>query len=437
MGLNLVAAVAAVVSVSSGCGAFHSGGAGVAAEAGADLSNSGGKMSLRIVPAGKDPALPDPGVDPKDPQPVDEAVTQGNEISLKNVVQLSADHPVFFAWHEAALGAKIVEAHFRHRAQNPENQIAGVEDRETVSYDPGTQRWFIPITKVLPHEASAVDSAVSRLVTIDLLLEDRTKVEFTILFRARGPLPRIPAVALDLDGLSENPASFAEQARGGLVVRRESYTNPSARPLNVWVHTDPQELHVISNFEYPIYQARPDAPAAFVRNERVSSYGTYAMTQLVVRKGEEPLNRRSLGQKTWEKVELGAFESIVLEWLATPSSSLCHIPAPTQIVFNWMECNEQCQKVKSVLGSFIRIPPEVAGEVLHIGAYPIPVTMVAARFSGSFTREVRISDLYVAEPDATAENSASSLVLAQTPVEFAATRGNPTAGMPAGCQGIF
>jgi len=347
---------------------------------------SAAHLGLRLVgPAAQDPAVPCQ-------ECVDQEITAQfteNEISIREMLHF--DKTLFFTWPENAFPTKIRTAYFKHRVQNPMNQLLGPPDRFPVSFEAGTRVWFIPISKLarlMDH-----DPSFQQWLGLDLVLADGRRLEIQIRFRALGILPAMVTsqIATTLPGNAHEYAKRIGESKW--LLRRESISNPANRPLRVWTRLQPVDLRLSTVLTFNRYQDQPRAaPVGPIPETYLSSASASSGALLVHRQGED--QRLIMVPGHWVPIDLAPAESVTLEWV-TPmiGSTPCRVPPEVRRTAHWeWRSAVRCHRGECMGGEYYPRYQDVT-ETWGI---------TGAAIVGSWGRDLRVANPFTPEDLATA-----------------------------------
>ncbi len=364
-------------------------------------------IQLRIIPAGDDPAYPDGEIDLARSTTMDQVLYRGNEIEFKKVISLPdpenpRQRPLFLVWHEDAFGSPIREAHYEYRIESVYNEKRRPADREPVSFDPETRRWFIPFESLFGNREFDVDPSEKQHLRLDLLLADDSRVELQVRFRALGPIPHIQH--LESRGSVNNlghmtSTEMFQNARSELVLNEESLSNPTRRNLYYWIKAvQAGPFRLASNLEVTRYSLDGKPSCSFL----VDTYTCLADVDPVSRRTEnghleaqmrvalkirhEGVEKdqvaRASGQ--WVPIKIPALATMRLRWIAEPDGAPVDLPPTIERQFVW---------TVAIWKDFFS-PVVIPEKRSYSAAEKWSVT--STQFNGGFSRDIRVG---VEEPD--------------------------------------
>lgn len=306
-------------------------------------------FDFRILRAGKsDPNLPDPAVSLDSERTEDPELVSGDHYSFEHI-RLSDDQDPraqFLVWPESGLGPQIRDGFIEHRDEDETGKPTGAPTRHPAHFDPATHRWYLPLGEItLPNPQDEYPGRGHQL-TVNLSLADGTSRIFYVRLQMSGPVPKFGILEVDAPEAFPDITSEAHAlAAGARAVHALRITNPSPRPLTLWIDhgtLQPTRLEMcIAEQTYSQDAAKPpywdwprSGPAPLPLQCQVSVAELKISTLQVVRSDGSSENV-ALRQRA--SIALQAKETVILEWFAAPVSGQrsCSLPALTYEHFLW------------------------------------------------------------------------------------------------------
>ncbi|MCM2323246.1 MAG: hypothetical protein NDJ90_08280 [Oligoflexia bacterium] len=311
-------------------------------------------LQLRLIgPESSDPEVPARAELPPYPGKNEEVTASAQEIVFKSALQLPepAKGPLFLAWDERALGPAIQNAYYSHRIVDSLNRPRGELSRDSALHDRASRRWFLSLSRLFADRPSDADPSDTQILTLDLQLEDGSRVEYEIRFKAVGPLPpvqnRLVTSAAPGDALAWSRAA----SKQGWPLVREEFANPSARPVALWVRkAGDDSLELTSNLRASTFEQNGNLPPVgpVVRDYWTTARVHVGLLRVVRTDGAEDLALRPDDDR-WVRLVLRPGETLTLEWKLVPGSGVapCPLPATQPRVFRWTESvvTHRCQRM--------------------------------------------------------------------------------------------
>jgi hypothetical protein len=256
-----------------------------------------------LVPApdggGEGQALPELA-----PAYVDSEIIFQKSIILTATQGKGSAQALFFTWPETAGSYRVVDGFFSVRTQDAQNQLVGQPVFLPVSFDPATQRYFVPLARLLQAPLDG-----EQVVQFRLGLDHGGTTDLTLRFRVTVPL-QPPTLVSEVPFRALAP--FFERAGMEVPLRNFEYVNSTDRDLKLWVRAEPTTLQwtgvdlyswTIDNVAtHQTGSGNMDLPSTLRFDElQVSSRGA--------------TSRTTLGPN-WFPVQLPAHQRVDLAWTA-------------------------------------------------------------------------------------------------------------------------
>jgi hypothetical protein len=370
-------------------------------------------LNLRVVGAGPDAQLPDPQIDLKSERKLDAALISGDEIQFTDNLLLGK--PQFFVWDEKALGSLIKSVTVDYRLEDEANRMAGKVERKTAYFESHSGRWYLPFSELVDDSQPGADPACQHLLTLDLGLADGTRRIVSVRFRVVGAVPRLK--------LSHH-AAFPN-AVGDRILKSTEVTNPLGRPVRLWVRNPGAAPNfvlrtLVGQVRMGFIAGGPDSP------QRVGT--TWFHSDAALQWGAVRVSRNGNRRETlflvpqkWTAIELGARETLTMEWLATSVSgnAKCALPAPSIHKLSWWSCGDKVQYLSCV--ALIHHIDEPVSE---------PWVTEGATLTGAWSADIQASNPWERQPTLPLETIHEGVSLSEGPSPSLSTG-------PHSCQGEF
>lgn len=285
---------------------------------------------------------------------IDDAEIRGNEVLFKYPVRpgdlnlgLNSGRPIFLTWSEEGLQTRLTQATFRITEGRDEFEQRPVGKEMKAQIHMQTRAASIPLEEALGRALQDTDLSLEHQVHLNLEMEDRSRAQFLIRFRADGPLPSLIREELPLPGISD-PAQYLQTiSRGGFPLMREKISNPSYKSVRLLLSV-PNEGDVVEKTTFA-YTGGNEMQGVYLR--RFHSEGHFGLKRVRVTSHLGESVEISLSPGVNRSVELPPRSGFQLEWLAMPkdSSPNCGIGSPITPAMLRKSFDQACQERNTVL----------------------------------------------------------------------------------------
>lgn len=366
-------------------------------------------------------------------------VAQQDQMVLPQTFRLSdlegKPRGLSIAWSEALWGTLILDAHFSHRAQNALNQNQGEPERWSASWDQENRRWFVSLSEFFKGRESELNPADVHWFSFDFLLKEGSHRTLQLGLKLLGPAPRLRYKFLEPSYPSE--PSRLIQAFYSSWSFHEQWENLSDRKLTLWLLPEEKTgLQFRTELTVPRYVEKKNQEPSGPFPEYHESRVPLALAALKVSSGNDSFGGfysfpRSVKKvNPWIKLELGARETVNLEWKVSPGQKIprCQVPEPEVREFHWklIRCGlffylplDQCHH-----------PPGPELPSVFTKKITEDWSITSALVEGAFKRTVRVSDPVIELPEE------GVLESDQIPIRVLSGE-NPHSAKEFFCQGIF
>ena len=364
-------------------------------------------------------------------------LVSGTKISfLKPIAFLDLKTPVFFVWEETVFGSPIQMARYEIWKQTPTGQVLGTPEAKFAERDRESRRWFIPLSSILGSRLEDIDPAVICRIVLDLVLSDGNQVSIQVYFSGIGVLPHLAPKNLErIIAPFPGAAAFIEKMKiSGLGLAREKYENPFDRPVTFWLRfSNPQTLRFQTLPHIARYPSVVDHPSKmFASWFHYESVARATISEIQIEYPGKPETLITLIEGIWTPVEVAPHSEIIVTWIARVVSGTpqCLLPPPEHQVSVFESDREPgLGRERGFLPRGIKREFDMAW---NIGA---------ARLSGQWTHEARVSDTPKADPEILQNGKWPRVEVAlqkqTTEEQIGVMIPIGTHAGPWGCQGMF
>lgn len=296
--------------------------------------------------------LPADGINEGDPVPAgdshrtpDALISEPDQGSFNNPIQLTSKKPKFLVWNGAVGPRRIVDVYYVYVKRDALNHPLRSTERRPAYRDKASGRWYLPLLDVVGGDPQKADPADMYWVTLEVHFETGAVQDYKIGFRAVGVMPAVEVSSLPLNGISGDPRSALASARGnGWVVERTLLSHVNGRPARIWKRSGSLEGITFARLDKTIQwieRTRCFRVDYLSRNEQYAIRTRYTLGgyRLIKR---EPLEGKP-GEfnevlikefpktaENWISWEIKPGESWVLETVAKADleQASCQVPAP-------------------------------------------------------------------------------------------------------------
>jgi hypothetical protein len=320
---------------------------------------------------------------------------------------LDLTHQLYLVWNQNALGPSIDDAYFEFEKVNVLNEQTHVRERQAARLDRERGQWFIPLKEIIGERPDWINPSTTHIVRLELHRRGGEVATVEIDFRLLGPLPQLTInQTWHPTGLAQTPQEFMREAQEGLALLDEKWTNPTSRPLRLWIKPISGPLSLRSFLTHLVFST-PDNS----HNESFESHSQMHITGIRMQKSSnQPGEFVPVLRDNWVYFDVGAFETINIRWIArlAPDATRCSVPPAQEKVFRWTTMKERCRFGHGAEGPDCDKYP-VQHEARRMEPWEFRFTVLR----GDLSRQVVLSDPSLHSPFSDNQNGELDLRLAQ------------------------
>ena len=427
------------------------------------------------------PPLPDPAADLIVSGPLDEAITQDNEINYTSKLFLkdsNSQNPLrqrelYFVWPEKSLGLPIQGVTYTHSVRNIHLQGNPNFHPRAAHHDTDNHRWYIPIAHIfrdpLTQQQIPVNPSDSQEVRLEISLENGPNQIVNLHFQIIDPIPQMIWTPLELGQPANTHQLIQETSQEGITIYKEQVQNPSHQSYRLWIRSQANlsAASLRTWLHYPKYTGNADREPTGPVARYADSLGQLKVSKMIAVHENQATETFNLLNQEWISILLHPQETVTLKWkaLRTAATPLCSLPMSQSIPFNWQTLPPPLD-LAGYWTELQKVPPLVRPSVyqfmenrrrdLELERKPtfhtihriINWSFAGARLESRWSREIRVTYPFISEEEATSNpreraDQESDYFIGFRPLKS----GNleslrqaglmPQANKPFTCQGVF